>query len=55
MRATHYSNSSSRASLDSDCSKVDESVFAVIGPVMKSLLKHVDENVRIKLVHLLYH
>ena len=55
MRETHSSNAYSRASLYSDCPKVDAGVFAVIGPVMKSLLKRVDENVRIKLVHLLYH
>ena len=38
----------SRASLDSDCSNVDTSMFEGIGPDMKCLWKHVNENVRIK-------
>ena len=48
MRATHSFNVYSRASLESDCSKVDVSVFEGILPGMKSLLKHVDDNVGIK-------
>ena len=48
MRATHSSNASSRESIDSDCSKVDENVFEGIEHDMKSLLKSVDGNVRIK-------
>ena len=48
MREKHSSDTSSRASLDFDCSKVHASVFVGIGPIINVLLKLVDETFHIK-------